>query len=104
MQRGAINTGDESTPLLPTAPKQGFSIRGSLSRAFMKWGNAVMNVGPWGMKVLVLLPLLVAVGITMGAIILNREERPEKLWLVEDDWVLKDRTYRQTYVKIRDWL
>lgn len=62
----------------------------------MKWGTAVMNMSPLALQLLVLLPLLVAVGITMGAIILNRDERPEKLWLLADDWVLQDREYRQS--------
>lgn len=46
---------------------------------------------------MIFIPILVCAGFSAGVVNMNREERPEKLWLLPDDWVLEARTYRQTY-------
>ena len=71
-------------------------IHDALSKALLAWGSWVMNRNSGQLKALIFLPMIIAAVFTAGVAIMNREERPEYLWLVENDWVLQDRTYRQS--------
>ncbi len=94
-----LNMDDESerSPLLATSKHTRISVHRFVSRPLLKWGSFLMNASPKMLHAAIFIPLIVAIGLSMGVINMTREERPEKLWLVSDDWVLQDRTYRQTY-------
>ena len=53
------------------------------------------NLSP---QFIIWLPVLIALGISVGVVFQISEDRPEKLWLTESDWVLQARVLRQTYV------
>jgi hypothetical protein len=90
--------GDESTPLLSSgAPFVSASfVHGPISRLLLWWGNRHVHFSRRALLWMVFLPILVCAGLSAGVVNMNREERPEKLWLLPDDWVLEARTYRQT--------
>ncbi len=91
----SVNSESESSPLLGRTGKPS-SFHGFLACPLRKWGNYVVQARPGPFHAIVLVPIIIAIGVTLGAINMTREERPENLWLTPDDWVLQDRFYRQT--------
>lgn len=63
----------------------------------LRWGNRHVTMSKAMMLLMIFVPLFIAAGLSVGSMMMVREERPEKLWLLQDDWVLQDRLYRQTH-------